>query len=81
MGLCSRTRAQEVISVSDESLKSMMARILQRHKDSQVSNVDIDTVDRGTEKAPIPMAPTLQEMGREHDNDTGTKRGTQQNQE
>ena len=27
------------------------------------------------------MAPTLQEMGREHDNDTGTKRGTQQNQE
>jgi hypothetical protein len=40
----------------------MMARILQRHKDSQVSNVDIDTVDRGTEKAP-----TLQEMGREHE--------------
>ena len=54
----------------------MMDRILQRHKDSQVSNVDTDTVeDRGTEKAPMPMAPTLQKMGREHDNDTGTNTG------
>ena len=50
-----------------------MVRILQRHKDSQVSNVDTDTVEgRGIEEAPMLMAPPLQEMGREHNNDNDT---------
>ena len=65
-----REGGRNKISVSDDILNSVMARILQRFKDVQASKSDTDPVEgRGTEEAPMPMASPLQDMGREHNND------------